>query len=303
MVFYSGTVFSIQTYCLWIVDHFNTFAFDFDFNWRFRDFALVYLRHSNGVDLTVAYLEKSPSTYWHLDLGWVDKPCVCHLLHGAITNAGVNRNGVKRMKSIMMKNGKTFWDRCARFYTNIQEKKAQELYRTLTQHIAPYLRSDMRVLEMGCGTGQLSLPLAPLVKNWIATDYSSGMIKELKKRPLPNTLHPTVQDATHLPYESKQFDSVVIANMLHIMPEPEKALQEAHRVLKENGLLIAPTFIKDEYQNKWKLWFMERCGFHIYNNWTTEEFDDFVKQFHFSIESGDVILGDPSSEYLLIARR
>ena len=74
-------------------------------------------------------------------------------------------------------------------------------------------------------------------------------------------------------------------------------------MLKENGLLIAPTFIKDEYQNKWKLWFMERFGFHIYNNWTTEEFDNFIRQFYFSIESGDVILGDLSNEYLLIARR
>lgn len=161
----------------------------------------------------------------------------------------------------------------------------------------------MRVLEMGCGTGQLSLPLAPLVKDWTATDYSSGMIKELKKRPLPNNLHPTVQDASHLPYGSKQFDVVVIANTLHIMTEPEKALQEAHRVLKENGLLIAPTFIRDEHQNKWKLWFLELFGFNIYNNWTAEEFCDFVRQFHFSIESGYVILGDPSSEYLLIARR
>lgn len=44
-------------------------------------------------------------------------------------------------------------------------------------------------------------------------------------------------------YISDYFEVVVISNALHIMPEPQKALKEIDRVLKENGLLIAPTFI------------------------------------------------------------
>lgn len=171
----------------------------------------------------------------------------------------------KRNRAINQdKNAKTFWDRCARFYTRLQEHQAQELYCTLTKRIAPFLHPQMRVLEVGCGTGQISLPLAPLVSDWTATDLSSRMIAELQKRPLPTNLYPAIQDATHLPYDALQFDAVVMANTLHIMPEPEQALREIHRVLTHDGLLIAPTFIKDEHQQRWKLWVMERLGFKIF---------------------------------------
>lgn len=161
----------------------------------------------------------------------------------------------------------------------------------------------MNVLELGCGTGQLSLPLAPLVTTWLATDYSSNMITELKKRKLPNNLYPDVQDATQTPYDSEQFDAVIIANVLHIMPSPESALKEAYRVLKPGGILIAPTFIKDEHQNKWQLWLMKQIGFRIYNNWTAGELGLLIKQFDFSIEDEKILPGKPSSECLVIARR
>lgn len=36
----------------------------------------------------------------------------------------------------------------------------------------------------------------------------------------------------------------MIANALHIMPEPEKALGEIYRVLKDGGYLFAPTFVQ-----------------------------------------------------------
>ena len=35
---------------------------------------------------------------------------------------------------------------------------------------------------------------------------------------------------------------VIVSNALHIIPQPEKALQEIKRVLKDDGVLIAPTF-------------------------------------------------------------
>lgn len=35
---------------------------------------------------------------------------------------------------------------------------------------------------------------------------------------------------------------VIVSNALHILPKPEKALTEIRRVLKEDGVLIAPTF-------------------------------------------------------------
>ena len=61
-------------------------------------------------------------------------------------------------------------------------------------------------------------------------------------------------------YEDEKFDVVVIANALHIMPQPEKALKEIHRVLKKDGILFAPTFVYKKGYSKFLIWLMEKPG-------------------------------------------
>lgn len=116
------------------------------------------------------------------------------------------------------------------------------VYAEICNRIRPHLTRDMNVLELASGTGQLSFPLSPYVRLWEATDVSSSMIAEAKKRTGSSRLHFSVQDAAHLPYVSETFD-VVIANALHILPEPDRVLREARRVLKPGGWLFAPTFV------------------------------------------------------------
>ena len=53
------------------------------------------------------------------------------------------------------------------------------------------------------------------------------------------------RDTCKLRYADDSFDVVIIANALHIIPEPERALAEMRRVLKKDGILIAPNFIHD----------------------------------------------------------
>ena len=59
-----------------------------------------------------------------------------------------------------------------------------------------------------------------------------------------------VVDAKHLPYKDDSFDVVIIANALHVMFEPEKAVKEIERVLRKDGLLIAPNFVSHRMYKK-----------------------------------------------------
>ena len=68
------------------------------------------------------------------------------------------------------------------------------------------------------------------------------MILEAKRDNQSAKLHFSVQDMFRLPYAQKSFEVVIVSNALHIVPHPEKALQEIRRVLKDDGVLIAPTF-------------------------------------------------------------
>ena len=106
-----------------------------------------------------------------------------------------------------------FWQKTALHYTRSMDRSAP-LYAAVCERIRPHLSRDMNVLELACGTGQLSFPLSPYVRLWEATDAAPAMIQEAKKRIGSSRLHFSVQDAAHLPYAPESFDAVVIANAL-----------------------------------------------------------------------------------------
>ena len=130
------------------------------------------------------------------------------------------------------------WDLYAPVY-----EKAMRLDRRYYQYMydrIPAQISGKEVLEIATGPGLLAKHVAHPTKRMVATDYSEGMIREAKKGTYPAQLTFAVADATALPYPADSFDVVLIANALHVMPEPELALAEINRVLRTGGLLIAP---------------------------------------------------------------
>lgn len=134
---------------------------------------------------------------------------------------------------------KQFWQRWASCYGPLMQS-SEPLYAAIAQQMQPHLTPEMNVLELACGSGQLSFRLSRLVRDWEATDFSPKMIAQAKLKPRGAGLHFSVQDATSLPYADETFDAVLIANALHIMPRPEKALAEIYRVLKPGGPAVCP---------------------------------------------------------------
>ena len=102
---------------------------------------------------------------------------------------------------------------------------------------------DKDVLELATGPGMIARHIASRAKSVIATDFAPKMIETARKAKNPENVSFEVADATSLRFEDNSFDVVVIANALHIIPNPEKALAEIDRVLKKDGILIAPNFI------------------------------------------------------------
>lgn len=186
---------------------------------------------------------------------------------------------------------KGFWQRCAGIYDRFMKGSAP-VYREICARIEPSLNRKMDVLELACGSGILSFALAGKARLWEATDFSEAMIAEAKKKGRPDNLYFSVQDATRLPYGPETFDVVVIANALHIMPEPEKALLEIRRVLKKDGLLFAPTFVQGNgraFRLRQRL--MEFAGFHTYHKWREKEFLEFLEAQGFSVTEQEMLGG------------
>lgn len=95
-----------------------------------------------------------------------------------------------------------------------------------------------------------------------------------------------------LPYASETFDAVIISNALHIMPSPEKALAEARRVLKPDGILIAPAFTAaGSVFGRIKIRIMELSGFLVFHKWNPKEYMDFLKANGFIVTGSKVYGG------------
>lgn len=111
-----------------------------------------------------------------------------------------------------------------------------------------------------------------------ATDYSDGMIAEARKGECPDNLVFEVADATALPYADNSFDAVIISNALHIIPNPEKALGEIDRVLRDGGLLIAPNFVNHKGGLGSRIWsgILKIAGIRFEHQWSGQEYLDWL---------------------------
>ena len=177
-----------------------------------------------------------------------------------------------------MKERKTFWDRNAGRYDRFM-RKDRAAYDEMYALIRPLVRHKT-VLEIATGTGLIAKHIVNAAAHIEATDASAEMIAEAKRNNRSAKLHFSVQDMFRLPYANQSFNVVIVSNALHIVPQPEKALAEIRRVLKDDGVLIAPTFTHagNSFTGKVRAFFMKLAGFPLHSRWTSEEYLRFLRQ-------------------------
>ncbi|MDY5741583.1 MAG: class I SAM-dependent methyltransferase [Lachnospiraceae bacterium] len=201
------------------------------------------------------------------------------------------------------KSNKKFWNKFAKLYAPFM-KKDKGVYEKVCRYICPYLNKNMNVLELACGSGQLSFSLSNHTKSWIGTDFSEQMILEARKRGEYENLIFEIADATSLSFADGKFDCVVIANALHIMPKPYKAMKEIYRVLKSDGILVAPTFLwKEGRRRKIIKKMMSILGFRMYHEWDKKQFEDFIEEYGFSVVDMKLVHGGLAPVGVMIAKR
>ena len=188
-----------------------------------------------------------------------------------------------------MQEHKNFWDKNAGRYDRFM-RKDQAAYEEMYALIWPVVKAKT-VLELATGTGLIAKSIVNAAAHNEATDASVEMIAEAKRDNQSAKLHFSVQDMFRLPYAGKSFDVVIVSNALHIVPQPEKALAEIHRVLKDDGVLIAPTFSHagNSFSGKVRAFFMKLAGFPLHSKWTSEEYLRFLRQNGWAVRKSVVL--------------
>ena len=188
-----------------------------------------------------------------------------------------------------MQEHKDFWDKNAGRYDRFM-RKDRAAYDEMYELIRPVVRHKT-VLELATGTGLIAKHIVNAAAHIEATDASPEMIAEAKRNNRSAKLHFSVQDMFRLPYADKSFDVVIVSNALHIVPQPERALAEICRMLKDDGVLIAPTFTHagNSFSGKVKAFFMKLAGFPLHSRWTSEEYLCFLQQNGWTVRKSTVL--------------
>ena len=188
-----------------------------------------------------------------------------------------------------MKERKTFWDKNAGRYDRFI-RKDRAAYDEMYVLIRPVVKAKT-VLELATGTGLIAKHIVNAAAHIEATDASPEMIAEAKRNNRSAKLHFSVQDMFCLPYADKSFDAVIVSNALHIIPQPEKALAEIRRVLKNDGVLIAPTFThgNSTLRGRLKLFFMKLVGFPLNSRWSSADYLAFLRQNGWTVRKSAVL--------------
>ena len=166
-----------------------------------------------------------------------------------------------------MSNSRSF-DRAAGFYD-----QTRPLFEPIAKHgiqaILDIAGEQSRILDVGTGTGRISVPLLERGADLIGCDISSNMLSRLKDK-FPSA-RIAKADASLLPFPEAHFDVVLTVHVMHLIPPWREALREYMRVLKPRGKYLnvrtwAPgeVSIRDEIRNHWRQW-VEAQGVNVHH--------------------------------------
>ncbi|MBD3884313.1 class I SAM-dependent methyltransferase [Phormidium tenue FACHB-886] len=148
------------------------------------------------------------------------------------------------MQDEILRKEQTFHDRWAAAI-DVEGIRVQDYFEACT---APENRFILRqlgnvegksLLDLGCGAGENSVYFAMRGAKCVAADYSPGMVEVALKLARANgvEVEGQVVNAMAIAFPDDTFDIVYASNLLHHIPNPKIAIQEAHRVLKPGGTL------------------------------------------------------------------
>ncbi len=136
-----------------------------------------------------------------------------------------------------------FWDRIAERYSRkpVADEAAYQKKLKVTRE---YFRSDMDVLELGCGTGSTAIAHAPFVKHIQAIDVSPKMIDiaigKAEAEDVENVefIRSTIDE---LAVADCTLDAVLGLSILHLLENKEEVIAKVHRMLNPGGVFITST--------------------------------------------------------------
>ena len=199
----------------------------------------------------------------------------------------------------------SYWGRISETY----DQKLERIFgKDLRRNLARILEKEHvagDAVEFGCGTGYFTRVIARKATHVTATDASPEMLRVARERLHGiNNISFQVENVESTSLPSEEFDTALMANMLHTLDDPQKALKECYRILKKGGTLLVINYTEDGMGRveRTLIFFRFALNFGIppKGNWpiTSERLRSWIGSAGFEIERMEMVEGKLNTFYV-----
>ena len=174
----------------------------------------------------------------------------------------------------------SFWNRFAGIY-DVATSSGNTGLGQAADYIAEFLDEHDVVLDAACGTGAFACSIAPHVGFVAACDYAPKMVAATQKKIQRLGLESvacSVGNICALDFSDDSFDAAIAGNVLHLLDDPQTALEELSRVVRPGGLVAIPNYVNAEAQDRTFLKLICAAGFSPVHEWDERGFLAFLEE-------------------------
>lgn len=151
-------------------------------------------------------------------------------MRGSVTRESQITNHESRMATVDFSRNAPFYDR--RHGTVVGRDVLETVARVAGLH------EGAAVLEVGAGTGRVSVALAGIGCHVVAVEPARPMLECLRRKATGLAVAAVVGEGARLPFPDLSFDGVVLARVLYLMPDWRDVLREVARVSRVHAALL-----------------------------------------------------------------
>jgi ubiquinone/menaquinone biosynthesis C-methylase UbiE len=202
-----------------------------------------------------------------------------------------------------------YWSRFSDAYDRNQEYVVgRELLDEITGKLNQLVELGEAV-EFGCGTGLFTVAIAEKSKSVLATDLSDSLLEaaQTRLRDYPNVTAQK-ENCLETSLASESCDSVLMANLIHVLTNPIKAVEESSRILRSGGRIVIVTFTG----HGMSFWQKIKMGVRFARTWgkppantrslSPEDVASMLEQTGFVVEQSTLI-GNRTKALFLVGRK
>jgi len=200
-----------------------------------------------------------------------------------------------------------FWNNVSKRFGNSNRSMSSPALQFIKQNADNYFKPTDRILDIGCGPGDITLELARKTKEVFATDISEGMIEaatqKADERNYKNIqfIRTDLSDNSFQPYS---FDVITAFNMLQYVPDKKILIGKIFELLKPQGLFLSSTACLRERKSLLRFTLAGLTTLNIVpeiGKYTTPELEKEIEESGFTIIEASDISKVP--ERLIIAKK